>query len=194
MTLTWTACRLFIILTFLTGVAYPLCVTGIARLFFPHQAEGSLIDREGKVVGSEWIGQNFKDEKFFWPRPSAVDYNPLPSGGSNLAATSKDLLQKYEDRKKRLETANGSSQMIPQDLLFASASGLDPHISPEAALYQLPRIQGQRKWNLAQAELFRSQIQSMTQNPSFGIIGEKRLSVLQLNLALKAFEGVHGKN
>ncbi len=175
------ALRLFFILTLLTGIVYPLFVTGASQLFFKSKSEGSLVFQNGKVLGSTWIGQNFKDEKYFWSRPSAVDYNPLPSGGSNLAPTSAILLEKMEERKKNLKEG---LEKIPEDLLFSSGSGLDPHISPEAAVYQIQRIQRVRAMNSVQDSQIKSLIDAMTEPRSFGIIGEKRVNVLSLNLEL----------
>src|SRR6185369_2615902 len=122
------ALRILLVLSILTGLVYPLVVTGVAQVIFPNQAGGSLIVRHHQVVGSSLMAQSFKDSKYFWPRPSAVDYNPLPSGGSNFGPTSKDLLEKIKERR---------SAGLTGELLFASASGLDPHISPNTAHEQI---------------------------------------------------------
>lgn len=179
---TFIALRLFLIMTVLTGIAYPLFVTGTSQLLFKRQAQGSLLtDSSGQVIGSELIAQKFIDPKFFWPRPSAVDYNPLPSGGSNLGPTSEDLKLKVEERRQAL----GNHQPIPSDLLFASGSGLDPHISPLAAFYQIDRISQERALTKTQSQDLKHLIDQMTEDRSFGILGEKRVNVLKLNLELE---------
>jgi K+-transporting ATPase ATPase C chain len=129
--------RLFIYLTVLTGIVYPLLVTGIAYTLAPRLSQGSLIESKGQVIGSSLIAQGFKDPKYFWPRPSFVNYNPLPSGGSNLGPTNILLKEAVESRRKNL-ISTGSE--IPSELLYASGSGLDPHISIDSALFQINRI------------------------------------------------------
>ena len=169
-------------MTVLTGIAYPLLITGVGRLFFAHQAEGSLIIDGGKVLGSELIAQKFTDPRYFWPRPSAVDYNTLPSGGSNLGPTSASLKDSIMARRSRLAVAD--SAPIPVDLLCASGSGLDPHISPEAAHYQLERVASARQLDKAQRTVLLSLIDKYTEAPTIGILGQLRVNVLRLNLAL----------
>lgn len=126
---------MFIFMTILTGIIYPLVVTGISQLFIPWQANGSLIQKSEQIIGSSLIAQNTTNDRYFWPRPSAIDYDPMkPSGGSNLGPTSKKLKDQIEERKKKV------GNKAPAELLYASGSGLDPHISIKAAYYQIPRI------------------------------------------------------
>lgn len=164
--------RLFLFFTLLTGGLYPLVMTGIGQAFFSVQANGSLIIREGKVLGSELIAQKFEGRGRFWPRPSAIDYQPLPSGGSNLGPTSQSLKTKIEDRRK---------QGLSHDLLYASASGLDPHISVEAALAQVPRIAEALQASTQDIEAL---VRAQTEDRQLGFLGEQRVNVLLLNLAL----------
>lgn len=167
--------RIALVLTVLTGVIYPLAVTAAARLLFPSQANGSLIQEGGKITGSVLLAQKFKDPKYFWPRPSAADYATVPSGASNKGPTSADLLQAVQDRRKVL----GDS--APEDLLTASASGLDPHIRPESARFQIARIAQARK---LQADELAALVTRSVEPPQFGVLGEPRVNVLALNLAL----------
>ena len=179
----WVSLRMLLALTLLTGVVYPLALTGLAQLFLPGKANGSVIEHAGGLVGSDLVGQNFTSDRYFWPRPSAVDYSPLPSGGSNLGPTSRALLNKIAERRARLVSA-GNPVEVPPDLLLASGSGLDPHISPEAAFYQIDRVQRARgvpeSWRPELAALVRSR----TEGPQWGLFGEPRVNVLRLNLAL----------
>jgi K+-transporting ATPase ATPase C chain len=177
-------------MTIITGVIYPFMITGIAGLFIADKAGGSLIYRNGICVGSSLIGQNFTGDRYFWPRPSAVDYNPLPSGGSNLGPTSAALKQIIADRRKHLSLTNHSSLDIPADLLCASASGLDPHISPAAAHFQAERIIKARDIDPTAKTSFLSMIDKYTESPAFNIWGEPRVNVLKLNLALDSLTGV----
>jgi len=175
----WIAIRVFFFMTILTGIFYPLAVTGVAQLVFSNKANGSLIDRGGEMIGSEWIAQKFEKTKYLWPRPSAVDYNPQPSGGSNLGPTSADLKTKMEERRKAMGGGD-----VPQDLLFASASGLDPEISPEAMRWQLDRIAAARALNPQQKQDLMKLAESGVELPVFGFIGSARVNVLKLNLLL----------
>lgn len=177
------ALRMLIFMTILTGVIYPLVVTGISQALFPRQTEGQLLTNEsGAVVGSALIAQKFTQDKYFWPRPSAVDFNPMPSGGSNLSQDSADLKKAFEDRKLALQKANPSEPALPpQDLLFASGSGLDPHISPEAAQYQLQRVAKSRGMNVEQVQKI---VTEMTEDRQYRVFGEPTVNVLALNLAL----------
>jgi K+-transporting ATPase ATPase C chain len=177
-----TALKFIMLMTVLTGIAYPLLITGIGRLFFARQAEGSLIIDGGKVLGSELIAQKSTDPRYFWPRPSAVDYNPLPSGGSNSGPTSAALRDSVVARRARFLAADGAP--IPADLLSASGSGLDPHISPEAAHYQFERVAFARQLDKAQRTALLSLIDKYTETLTFGILGQSRVNVLRLNLAL----------
>jgi K+-transporting ATPase ATPase C chain len=184
------ALTLFILLGVVLGGVYPALVTGLAQAFFPHQANGSIIEHRGVAVGSELIGQNFTGAAYFWGRPSAsgtFPNNGLASGGSNLGPTNPALKQAADDRARTLRDAGGAGddrqRPIPIDLLTASASGLDPHISPAAADYQLARV--------AQARGIDSQhlsalVRSQTEAPQWGLFGEPRVNVLKLNLALDA--------
>jgi len=176
----------FGLFTIITGVIYPLFITGIAQIFFPWQANGSIIrDSDGTAVGSQNIGQSFQEPGYFWGRPSATGgypYNAGASGGSNLSVLNKTLIQQVTDRLDRItseDTAN--SQPVPVDLLTASASGLDPHISPEAAFYQVHRVALFR--GLPESQV-RSLVESHIERPFLKLFGEPRVNVLMLNLAL----------
>jgi len=174
-----------LIFTVLTGLVYPLVVTAIAQLVFPHQANGSLIVVNGKTVGSTLIGQQFTDPKYFWGRLSATGpypYNAAASSGSNLGPTNPALLDEVKARIAALKAADpGNTQLIPVDLVTSSGSGLDPDISIAAALYQLPRVARLR--GLSESAL-RTLVDKHTQGRTLGFLGEPRVNVLQLNLAL----------
>ena len=179
------ALTLLVILTTITGLLYPLLVTGISQALFPAQAAGSLIERDGKLLGSRLIGQNFADPKYFWGRPSATasqPYNAAASGGSNLGPLNPALKEAVESRIQALRTADpGNTAPIPIDLVTASASGLDPHISPAAAEYQVARVARVR--GLA-PETVRNLVAQQTEDRQWGMFGEPRVNVLELNLAL----------
>ncbi|MCA1326909.1 potassium-transporting ATPase subunit KdpC [Herbaspirillum sp. alder98] len=179
------ALTLFILLGVVLGGIYPALVTGLAQAFFPHQANGSIIESRGVAVGSELIGQNFTGPAYFWGRPSAsgtFPNNGMASGGSNLGPTNPALKQAADDRAKTLiEASDGSQRPIPIDLLTASASGLDPHISPAAADYQLTRVAQARGIDV---QRLRALVQRHTEAPQWGLFGEPRVNVLKLNLAL----------
>lgn len=181
------ALTLLIALSLLTGLAYPLVTTGIARLVFPHQAAGNLIERDGKTVGSLLIGQGFTDPKYFWSRPSATSpmpYNPLASGGSNLGPLNPALADALKGRIDALHAADpGNTATVPADLVYSSASGLDPHISIAAALYQAGRVSRVR--NLP-VDKVRELINQHAEGTLLGFLGEPRVNVLELNLALDA--------
>lgn len=179
------ALSVFALLTALTGVAYPLLVTGIAQAAFPQAANGSLLKVDGKAVGSSLIGQSFGAPKYFWGRPSATSpmpNNSLASGGSNLGANNPALLDAVKDRVAALRSADpGNTQPVPVDLVTASGSGLDPEISLAAALYQAPRVARVRG---VDETTVRALIDKQAQRPWLGVIGEPRVNVLLLNLAL----------
>jgi K+-transporting ATPase ATPase C chain len=174
-------------LTLVTGVAYPLLVTGIAQTVFPSQSQGSLIVKDGKVVGSTLIGQPFDDPKYFWSRPSATSPfadNAGSSTGSNLSPTNPDLVKAVRGRVDALRAADpGNTAPVPVDLVTASGSGLDPHISPAAALYQAPRVAKARK---LPAEAVRELVERHIEGRFLGFLGEPRVNVLALNMALDA--------
>ena len=186
-------------LTLITGLVYPLAMTGIAQVLFPHQAQGSLIERNGTVVGSELIGQVFESDKYFHGRPSATTapdpndasktvpapYNAANSGGSNLGPSNKALIDRVQGDIDKLKQENPSTP-VPADLVTTSASGLDPQISPEAALFQVPRIAKAR--NLPEDRI-RQLVADHTEGRFLGLLGEPRVNVLLLNLALDQLAG-----
>jgi K+-transporting ATPase ATPase C chain len=177
----------FLLLTMLTGFAYPLLVTGISQVLMPGKANGSLIVKGDKPIGSELIGQNFSDPKYFWGRLSAtgpMPYNASASSGSNLGPTNPALFDAVKGRVQSLRDADPTNkQAVPVDLVTASASGLDPQISPAAAEYQLSRVARVRNIN---PEILRNLVVEHTEGRQFGILGEPRVNVLELNLALDA--------
>jgi K+-transporting ATPase ATPase C chain len=178
--------RMLVVMTLITGVAYPLLVTGIAQVAFKDQANGSLIEKDGKALGSRLIGQPFSDPKYFWGRPSATSpmpYNGAASSGSNQGPTNPALKEAVEGRIKALRDAGAPAGPVPADLVTASGSGLDPHISPAAAEYQVARVSKAR--GLAE-DAVRSLVQKHTQGRQLGVLGEPRVNVLELNLALDA--------
>lgn len=171
-------------LTLVTGVLYPGVVTGIAQAVFPAQANGSLVERQGSPVGSELIGQGFTSPRYFWSRPSACGYNAAASSGSNLAMSNPALVDAVRQRVADMRTSDTlNAAPVPVDLVLASGSGLDPHISVEAALWQVPRIARERA--IAE-EKVRAVVAEATEGRTFGILGEPRVNVLNLNLLLDA--------
>ena len=167
--------RIYLVLTLLTGIVYPLAMTGVAQLFFPKQANGSRIIDQNKLVGSDLLAQKFENPKYFWPRPSAADFATLPSGASNKGPTSVDLKKSIDERRKQF------GDDAPVDLLTASASGLDPHISPNAARSQIARVAAARNMSI---EKISALVDNTVEEPEFGFLGEPRVNVLKLNRAL----------
>jgi K+-transporting ATPase ATPase C chain len=184
------AIRQTLVWTVLCGVLYPIVITVIAQVTFPDQANGSLVMRDGKLVGSELLAQQFTDPKHFWPRPSAVTYGTGPSGiagssGSNHGPTSAQLQTDVRNNAKALREAHKlpTDAPVPADLVYASASGLDPHISPEAARFQIARVAAAR--GMAEDQV-RALVEKFIEPPQWGFLGEARVNVLKLNLALEA--------
>jgi K+-transporting ATPase ATPase C chain len=181
----WPALRINIFLTILLGVGYPLAVTGISQLIFPHQANGSLITRNGQVVGSELIGQNFTKPEYFQPRPSAAGsdgYDPTASGGYNFGPTNQKLIDRVKASVEKFHKENPDYHgPIPADLLTGSGSGLDPDISPASAQAQSPRVAKARG---IPADQVNQLIAQYTKSPDLGLLGDPRVNVLKLNLAL----------
>jgi potassium-transporting ATPase KdpC subunit len=189
------AIMMIIVMTVITGLAYPLAMTGIAQILFPHQANGSLIEKDGKVIGSELVGQVFTDAKYFHGRPSATTdtdpndatktvpapYNAANSGASNYGPTSQALIDRVKEDAGKMQAENPAA--IPVDLVTTSASGLDPDITPAAALFQVPRIAKAR--NMPQ-EKVRELVAQATEERTLGFLGEPRVNVLKLNMALDA--------
>ena len=191
-----TALKLIVLFTLILGIVYPLVITGISQAIFPHRANGSLLTTNGKVIGSVLIGQKFESERYFWPRPSTVDYNPLPSGGSNLGPTSAELQRQITSRRSTLLKAHGLTEKVevPLDLLFASGSGLDPHISPEAARFQVNRVARARGFDRNTENRLNQLIDEYTEPRTLVILGEPRLNVLKLNIALDSLGAKLGKD
>jgi len=180
------AITLLALLTIITGVIYPLTVTGLSQVLFPHQANGSLIVIDGKTYGSELTGQQFDDLKYFWGRPSAAGYDAAASSGSNYGPMNPSLEEVVQARIDALKAADPDNPLpIPVDLVTASASGLDPHISVASALYQVPRVASARGWSEAEVT---SLVEKYTEERQFGFLGEPRVNVLLLNLALDGLQ------
>lgn len=188
--------KIFLFFTVLTGIIYPLLVTGIAQLVFPAKANGSLIVKDEKTIGSELIGQKFDTVYYFNSRPSTVSYNPLPSGGSNYSLTNKRLKSLVIERKKHFLAFNrlDSLTVIPSEMLFASASGLDPHISPQAALLQVERIAKARNFDKNVQQKVVQSIKALIEPPQFLCLGEERINVLILNLELDKLDTKNTNN
>ena len=184
MRLLWISLKMLLFLTGLLGILYPLIVTFAAQAFFPQKANGNLIIKDGKTVGSAYIGQLFDSSAYFMSRPSSIGYNPLPSGGSNLGPMSRSLKKNVHSRKEHFIIFNQLDSLIevPAVMVFASASGVDPHITPEAAFLQIDRIAKVRKYNKVQRFKLERLIESKIENPQYLCLGEKRVNVLLLNL------------
>ncbi|EKO59852.1 K+-transporting ATPase, C subunit [Leptospira kirschneri str. H2] len=170
--------RLLLILTLITGILYPIVVTGFAERFFPFRSGGSKVVIQGKTVGSELIAQKFIKDEYFWPRPSVADYK---TGASNASVTNASLRSKVEERKKILLEKHPEQTQVPPDLLFASGSGLDPHISPNSALFQINRVAKSRKLTEGQILRLKDIVEKSIEK---GYIGENRINVLLLNLKM----------
>jgi potassium-transporting ATPase KdpC subunit len=179
------AVSMLLVMTAITGLVYPLAATGVAQVLFPHQANGSLIEKDGKPIGSELIGQYFDDPKYFWSRPSATTPQPnngTASNGSNLGPSNTALRDAVQQRIDALRKADpGNTAPVPADLVTASGSGLDPEISPAAAQYQVARVARVRHLSDEQVQAL---VAKFTQGRQLGVLGEPRVNVLQLNLAL----------
>jgi potassium-transporting ATPase KdpC subunit len=183
------AVSMLLVMTLIAGIAYPLLATGVAQVLFPHQANGSLIEKDGKPIGSELIGQNFDDPRYFWGRPSATTPQPnngTASNGSNQGPANPALHDAVQQRIDALHKADpGNTAPVPVDLVTASGSGLDPQISPAAAQYQIARVARVRHLDVAQVQTLVAQF---TQGRQLGLLGEPRVNVLQLNLALDGLQ------
>jgi len=188
--------KAFLLFTILTGVVYPLFITGLAQVIFPGKSNGSLMKNGNKTIGSELIGQQFSSGIYFTSRPSAINYNTLPSGGSNYGLTNLKFRDLVYYRQKQFIAANKLDNLtiIPSEMLFASASGLDPHISQEAALLQVDRIAETRNFNTVQKQKLVQMIKSLTEKPQFLVLGKERINILVLNLELDKLDQILTNN
>jgi K+-transporting ATPase ATPase C chain len=181
------ALRLFLVMTLLTGVLYPLAVTGIGQGFFNAQANGSILKgAQNQALGSELLAQKFDSVLYFQSRPSACDYGTVASGASNKGPTSKALQDLVQERRVAFRTANGlaAAQAVPSDMAFASGSGLDPHISPEALRLQVARVAKARAFDAAKTQALQKLVDDAVESPQFGVFGQERVNVLKVNIAL----------
>ena len=179
--------RVFLWMTLLTGLVYPLFITAVAQLTMKRKADGSFVSYNGKLVGSSLIGQKFQGDKYFWPRPSSIDYNALTSGGSNLGPTSAELKKAVDERKSRISKGQekADAALIPEELLFASGSGLDPHISPKTAYFQVDRIVKARGLqHESGTKTINELIEKFTESRHIKFLGYPYVNVLLLNIAL----------
>lgn len=188
--------KIFLFFTVLTGIIYPVLITGVAQTVFPVKANGSIIIRDNKAIGSTLIGQQFDTAIYFSSRPSAISYNPLPSGGSNYGLTSTKLKNLFYEHKHRFITNNNleDSIEVPSEMLFASASGLDPHITQKAAFLQVERIAKARNFSYDQNLKLKQLIYDQTEGPQLWCLGEERINVLLLNLELDKMSANDLKN
>jgi K+-transporting ATPase ATPase C chain len=182
------ALKFLLVMTVITGIIYPVILTGIAQVVFPYKANGSFLMKDGKLIGSKLIGQKFDSNGYFWSRPSAIDYNPIPSGASNFGPTSIKLQKQVTERRSVFKEKNNlpGNALIPGEMLFASASGLDPHTSPEAVLLQVNRIVRARNFNHSQEQKLYKIIDRNTEKRQYRLFGEERVNVLALNIELDA--------
>jgi len=189
----WISLRLILWMTFVTGVLYPLIIWGFAQLTAKQKANGDFISVNGKIIGAKLIGQKFTESQYFWGRPSAIDYNPIPSGGSNLGPTSAALKKKVEERMNILLKAHQitSSLLVPRELLFASGSGLDPHLSVDAANFQIDRILKASNSGSINKQMIENLITEHTESRRLGFIGEPTVNIILLNLALNTLYQQH---
>jgi K+-transporting ATPase ATPase C chain len=180
------ALKYLLVMIIITGLIYPLVMTGVAQVFFHSKANGSLILKDDNVIGSELIGQKFDSSVYFWSRPSVIGYNPIPSGSSNFGPASDTLKKLVTVRRELFAHANSVNDImtVPKEMIFASASGLDPHISPEAALMQVDRISEARQFNVNQKVKLFEIVRRMTESPQFFCLGKERVNVLILNMKL----------
>lgn len=178
--------KMFVFITFLTGIIYPFFITMIGQTIFPYESNGSIIKKNDVIVGSKILGQQFSDSIYFHPRPSSINYLPMPSGASNLGLSSALLKEQVNTRKLEFRKINflNDSISVPSDVLFASGSGVDPHISVESAKLQIKRILMNRNINPSKSKIFYNLIDSLTEYPQFGVLGNKVVNVLSLNLKL----------
>jgi len=181
------ALRMLVVLSVLTGFLYTLAVTVVGNVLFPQKTHGTLVTKNGRIMGSELLGQRFVSPCYFWSRPSSVDYETLPSGASNKGPTSQDLHKTVSARTSLLLGTNGiaESASVPSDLLYASGSGVDPHISPESARFQAHRIAQERHCSEA---IIDNLVSSLIDGPQFGFLGEPRVNVLKLNTLLDSLD------
>lgn len=187
---TITAIRAILFFTVLTGIAYPLLVTGVAQLVFTDRANGSIVSQNGTPVGSTLIGQSFTSEKYFWSRPSAVDYNSALSGASNLGPTSAKLRKQIEERRQSFIQRNGlpENTIVPAEMVTSSGSGLDPHISPKAAMLQLDRVAKARGFDSQQRQKAAEIIHLLSVGRNQLILGDARINVFELNLKINQLQ------
>jgi len=177
------AVRILFVLTIFTGIIYPVAMTLFSLVVFPHQANGSMIEKDGTIIGSELIGQGFTSDKYFNSRPSGIGYNPQPSSGTNWGPTDKRMADSAKARKERFITQNNlpAGTEVPKEMLFVSSSGVDPHISPEATMLQVERI---AKVRGLKSETVKKLVRNFTEGAQLGLFGNPRVNVLKLNLAL----------
>jgi potassium-transporting ATPase KdpC subunit len=178
--------KLFFLLTIITSILYPLVITLFANSVYPQKSNGSMIIKDKEIIGSELIGQQFSRPEYFWGRPSAINYNPMPSGGSNLNPVGSLIKEQIQTRIDTIKKYQGDATIneVPKDLLFASASGVDPHISPEAAYFQVDRVVEARKFGPEQKNKLIELIKKSIESPDLFIFGELRINVLVINLKL----------